>query len=290
MAGMADPKETKGEAKKADVAPPAEAKADAKPEAKPDSKPGKLPPLDERFVKLGELVPHGKALDAAERAGMLVDGRAIVRANAALGLAAAGQAIPELVPLLRDSEVRVAGAVAEARAHLGLATRPLIPAMVAALDGATPEVLETLVGALASWIGAADEDLIAALDVPLDVANKSVIESCGRLGAKGIAFLVKATGHERSRIRINAIAGLGRWGKADPEPALRCLEMIEQTDPVPDTRTAAKQAMLAIVAREKTVGVDALPKNIPAFEERKLRASGARAARPRTWARTRARA
>src|SRR3569623_823081 len=197
MAGMADPKETKVEAKKADVAPPAEAKADAKPEAKPDSKPGKLPPLAARIVKLG---------------------------------------------------------------------------------------------ALASWIGAADEELIAARDVPLDVANKSGIESCGRLGAKGIAFLVKATGHERSRIRINAIAGLGRWGKADPEPALRCLEMIEQTDPVPDTRTAAKQAMLAIVAREKTVGVDALPKNIPAFEERKLRASGARAARPRTWARTRARA
>ncbi len=276
MARMADPKETKVEPKKAEVAPAGDAKADAKPGGdKPSApaKPAPLPALDERFVRLGELVPHGKALDAGELAGMLVDGRAIVRANAALGLAAAGQALPQLVPLLRDSEARVAGAVAEAIAHLGLATRPMMPAIVAALDGAKPEVIETLVGALASWIGAADDELIAALDVPEGVAQKTVIEACGRLGAKGIAFLVKATGHERSRIRMNAIVGLGRWGKADPEPALRCLEAIEQGDPVPDTRTAAKQAMLAIVAREKTVAVDALPKNIPDFEERKLSAS-----------------
>ncbi|HSN25279.1 MAG TPA: HEAT repeat domain-containing protein, partial [Kofleriaceae bacterium] len=277
---MADPKETKVEPTKAEVAPASGAKTEAKAE-KAEAKaekaekpaPGKIPALDERFVKLGELVPHGKSLDAGELAGMLVDGRAIVRANAALGLAAAGHAIPELVPLLRDSEVRVAGAVAEAIAHLGLATRPMIPSIVAALDGAKPEVIDTLVGALASWIGAADDELIAALDVPEGVAQKTVIDACGRLGAKGIAFLVKATGHERSRVRMNAIVGLGRWGKADPEPALRCLEAIEQGDPVPDTRTAAKQAMLAIVAREKTVAVDALPKNIPDFEERKLSAS-----------------
>ncbi|HET9990141.1 MAG TPA: HEAT repeat domain-containing protein, partial [Kofleriaceae bacterium] len=42
---------------------------------------------------------------------------------------------------------------------------------------------------------------------------------------------------------------------------------------VPDVRTAAKQAALAVIAREKQVVVDRLPKNIPDFEERKLSAS-----------------
>lgn len=252
----ADPKKVETEPKKVDPPPPA-----------------KVPPLDERHLKLGELVPHGTSLNARELVGMLTDGRAIVRGNAALGLAAAGQAAPELVPLLRDSEARVAGAAAEALAHLGTAVRPMIPQIVASLDGARAEVLETAVGALAAWIGAADEELILALDVPHDLANRTVVEAAGKLGAKGIAFLVKATAHERSRIRINAIAGLGRFGKTDPQPALACLELIVETDPVPDTRTAAKHAMLAIVAREKVVAVDGLPKNIPDFEERKLSAS-----------------
>ena len=252
-------------------ADPAVQPAAAKPKA--EAPPAKLPPLDERPLKLGELLPHGKSLDARELVGMLIDGRAVVRGNAALGLAAAGQPAPELVPLLRDSEVRVATSTAEALSHLGSAVRPLIPQIVSSLDGAKPEVLTIAVAALAQWIGTADDELILALDVPQALANATVIEACGQLGARGIAFLIKATGHERSRIRINAIAGLGRLGKTDPEPALRCLENIEQTDPVPDTRTAAKHAMLAIVAREKVAAVDALPKNIPDFEERKLSAS-----------------
>jgi HEAT repeat protein len=246
-----------------------------KPKADPavSPRPAKPPLLDERPLKLADLLPHGKALDAGELVAMLRDGRAVVRGNAALGLAAAGQPAPELVPLLRDSELRVAMATAEALAHLGGAARPLIPPIVASLDGAKPEVLAIAVAALAQWVGTADDELVLSLDVPLPLANATVIEACGQLGAKGIAFLVKATAHERSRIRINAVAGLGRLGKADPEPALRCLANLEQTDPVPDTRTAAKQAMLAIVAREKVAAVDALPKNIPDFEERKLSAS-----------------
>ena len=137
---MADSKETKAEPKKVEAEP-------RKVEPPP---PAKLPPFDERHLKLGELVPHGKSLDARELVGMLTDGRAIVRGNAARGRAAAGQAVPERVPRLRDSEARVAGAAAEALAHLALAARPLIPQIVASLDGARPEVLDTADGALAA--------------------------------------------------------------------------------------------------------------------------------------------
>src|SRR6185436_14889513 len=87
-------------------------------------------------------------------------------------------------------------------------------------------------------------------DVPLALAQKSVIEAAGKLGRRGIAFLIKAAAHERSRVRINAIAGLARFGKTDPEPSLAFLTQVEASDSVPDVRSAAKQAMLAIVADE----------------------------------------
>src|SRR6185369_7928021 len=119
-------------------------------------------------------------------------------------------------------------------------------------------VTEAIVAAFADLVGKADDELIAALDVPLDLAMKSVIAACGRAGKPGIATLIKGVTHERSRNRINAIGGLGRFGKLDPDPALAALEHAEQNDPVPDVRTACKQAMLAIVAREKVVAVDRL--------------------------------
>src|SRR5262249_54872311 len=157
--------------------------------------------------------------------------------------------------------------------RLGPLARPLIPAIAQACAGTQPQVTEAVVLAFADLVGKADDELIAGLDVPQDVAMKGVVEGCGRAGKAGIAALIKGVSHERSRNRINAIAGLGRFGKTDPEPALAALGHAEANDPVPDVRTASKQAMLAIVAREKVAAVDFLPKNIPDFEERKLSAS-----------------
>ncbi len=96
-------------------APASKPKTDDKPKAaaKPAA-PATLPSLEERRLKYEELAPFGKQLDVAELGDLLRDGRAIVRANAALGLAAAGQPTIDLVTLLRDSEVSVALATAEA--------------------------------------------------------------------------------------------------------------------------------------------------------------------------------
>jgi HEAT repeat protein len=257
-----------------DAKPPAPAKPAKPPTPTPAPADVKAPALDERFLRYGDLAPFGKQLDPGQLAEMVRDGRAVVRANAVLGLAAAGQVVLDMVALLRDSDPRVALAAAEAISRLGVAVRPLLPQIAQATDGATPETTDAVVAAFAELIGKGnaevDAELATALDVPLAVAQKSVIEAAGKLGRQGIAFLVKAAGHERSRVRINAIAGLARFGKADPETSLPFLTQVEATDSVPDVRSAAKQAMLAIVAREKTVAVDALPKNIPDFEDRKL--------------------
>jgi hypothetical protein len=238
--------------------------------AKPSGKP---PALDERRLRYDDLAPHAAALVPAELIASLRDGRAVVRANAALGLAAAGQAPPDLVMLLRDSDAHAASSAAEAVARLGSQIRPLIPQITLALDGAQPEVVDRVVGAFAELLGTADDELIAAMDVPLDLAEKSVIAACKRVGRNGIGFLIKAAGAERSRIRINAVSGIGMLGKVDIELSMGFLSPLEVSDPVPDVRTATKKAMLAVVAREKQVVVDGLPKNIPDFEQRKLSAS-----------------
>lgn len=252
-------------------APPSKpAKAAAEP-AKPAEV--KSIALDERKLRYAELAALREVLDADELIGMLRDGRGIVRANAVLGLAALGQAPPELVTLLRDSEGPVATAAAEAIGTLGLAARAHIPQIAQSLDGTYTAVTEALVGTFAEMIGSADEELTIALDLPFDLAMKGVVAAAGKLDAKGIKFLVKAAQHERSRIRINAIGGLGRFGKNDPTAAMACLTQIEASDPVPDARTAAKQAMLSVVAREKVEVADGLPKNVPDFEDRKLSAS-----------------
>ncbi len=266
---VAEPRGDKGDkADKADKADKVDKvdkadKADKPPSTKP-------PPLDERKLRLAELAPFGAQLDPDELVELARDGRAIVRANAALGLAAAGHPAFELVTLVRDGEAHVGGAAAEAIGALGSRLRDLIPQLVQALDGAQPEVLDSVVGTLASLIGTCDRELIAALDVPESLAIKTVVAAAAKVGRRGIAFLTEAAKNDRSRIRVNAIAGLGRHGKFDPDPALACLTAIEAGDPVPDIRAAAKQAMLAVLAREKTEAIDTLPKNIPDFEARKL--------------------
>src|SRR5688572_24580450 len=253
---MTDPKSPSKPASKPPADKPAEKPAE-KAADKPAT-PGKPPALDERKLRMADLAPHAAALAPAELVELLRDGRAIVRANAVLGLAVVGHPAPEMVPLLRDSDTHVAQSTAQAIATLGRLVRPLVPAIVQALDTAQPEVLDAGVGALAELMsgGGADDELTTALDVPLELAHKTVNAAAGRVGRGGIAFLIRAAAADRSRVRINAVAGLGRFGKLDPDAALGFLGPLETSDPVPDVRTAVKAAMLAIVAREKQQAVD----------------------------------
>src|SRR5215831_16772983 len=211
------------------------------------------------------------AVDAATLREMVRDGRAAIRAKAVVGLAAMVPPAPELALLLRDSDSGVVAA--ETIARLGVGARAIMPQIAQTLASTQPQVTDIMVGFFASLIGKANDDLVLALDVPLDLAMRTLIEACARSGKAGVGLLIDATRNENGRIRSNAVAGLGRIGKADSEASLACLTHIEAGDPVPDIRTAAKQGILAILARPPSAAVDSLPKNIPDFEERKLSSS-----------------
>src|SRR3569833_2776338 len=230
---MSNESDGSGKTAKAQPAKAADPKPAPAAPAKKDAEPLELEERRYSFedLKRSLLVPD-------QLLAMLGDGRAHVRANAVLGLAASGQAVPQLVPVLRDSEAVAASAAAEAIAKLGREIRPLIPQIVAALDGTQPDITEKVIGVLAEQVGHSDEELILALDVPFDLAMKSIIPAVQQLGKPGVAFLIKAAKHERGRIRSNAVGGLARSGKTDLDAAMAFLTELEATDPVPDVRTA----------------------------------------------------
>src|SRR3569623_1810705 len=262
---MSNESDGSGKTAKAQPAKAADPKPAPAAPAKKDAEPLEL---EERRYSFEEL--KRSLLVPDQLLAMRGDGRAHVRANAVIGLAASVEAVTQLLPVLRDSEAVAASAAAEAIAKRGREIRPVIPQIVAALDGTQPDITEKVIGVLAEQVGHSDEELILARDVPFDLAMKSIIPAVKQLGKPGVAFLIKAAKHERGRIRINAVGGRARIGKTDLDAAMAFLTELEATDPVPDVRTAAKQAALAEIAREKQVIVDRLPKNIPDFEEHRL--------------------
>ncbi|MFN0252557.1 MAG: HEAT repeat domain-containing protein, partial [Kofleriaceae bacterium] len=269
-----DKSEAKSEKSEKSEAKSEKSEAKQKPEAKTEvKKSGPMPPLDERRLAEADLAPFAAQLDPAALTDMLRDGRAVVRTNAVIGLGVLGHVSLDLVPLLRDSDLHVGSAVAQTLGKYPDKIRPLLGPITTALDGAQADVLEAVVDTLSALVGKADDELQEVLDVPQDLATKTVIAAAGKVGLAGIRLLLKAGAHERSRVRVNALSGLARYGKLDTETVLAFLATVESSDTVPDVRTAAKQASLAVIAREKVVAVDNLPKNIPDFEERKLSAS-----------------
>jgi HEAT repeat protein len=212
-----------------------------------------MPALDARILEYEELVAAKNGLVAAELILSLRDGREIVRANAALGLAAIGHATPELVPFLRDGDLRVALATAKALVQLGVAYRAQVVSIAAALDGARIPVVETVQQMFAQLVGTADAELVSALDTGNEVIVNSIVRACEQVGVRGLHLLQAAARDDRARVRINALRGISQIGDLELESSIDTLTGVEQTDQVADVRAAARIAMMVLKARVRAL-------------------------------------
>lgn len=205
--------------------------------------------LEERAFTYDELVAHKSELSADALVLALRDGRALVRANAALGLAAVGHAGRDLLPFLRDSDAVAATAAAEALAHLGAAQRHHLGAIAAALDGARREVVDTIVRMYSELVGVADAELIDVLDTTSAIAADTAIEACARVGLRGLHLLQQAARDERALVRMNAIRGVGRLADLEPVSAIAVMRGVAFEDSVADVRAGALAAIAAFMTR-----------------------------------------
>ena len=196
--------------------------------------------LDARLMSLAELVAAKSGLDAEALMRMLRDGREIVRANAALGLAALGHASADLVALLRDGDLRVAMAAAEAQLQLGVTQRDHVVTIAGALVGARPPVVAIIERMFAQLVGLADAELVSVLDTGQEVVVNTMVHACAQAGVRGLHLLHLAARDERTRVRINALRGIAQLGDLELEVSLEVLDRVERDDRVADVRTVAR--------------------------------------------------
>ena len=234
------------------------------------------------LLSYAELVKRKGELVAQDLVLALRDGRAVIRANAALGLAALGYTGRDLLPFLRDSEALVAQSAAEALLHLARAQREHLVAIAAALDGARPEVVDTVTRMFAELVGQTDVELVGVLDTADRGAANAVVEGCARVGVRGLHLLQAAARDERALVRLNAVRGVGQLASLEPVSSIEIMHRVASEDSVSDVRAAALAALAAYMARSRVEAAARAgaptPSRVPALLVRALTPDELRAA------------
>ncbi len=207
--------------------------------------------LEDRPLTYAELVARKGDLVGPDLLLGLRDGRAVVRANAARGLAAIGHGGRDLVPFLRDSHPDAARAAAEAILQLGPAQRAHLVAIAAALDSARPQVVETIVTMFSQLVGQADAELIGVLDTTDGTAADAIVEACTRVGLRGLQLLQTAAQDPRALVRFNAVRGVGQLADLEPPSAIDAMRRVAFEDDVADVRAGARAAIAAFIVRTR---------------------------------------
>ncbi|HEY4243378.1 MAG TPA: HEAT repeat domain-containing protein [Kofleriaceae bacterium] len=246
----------------------------AKSDDVPAPAPSKRVSLEDRQLEYAELEAAKDQLSADDLLKRLGDGRAIVRANAMLGLAVLGHKGPDLIPFLRDANPRVAQAAADGLFHLGIAQQAHLRAIAAALDGARPAVTDRVMRMFAELVGRADEELVSVLDTADVVPANSIVEACKRVGVRGLHLLQAAAADDRVRVRINAVRGIAQLGDLEHNTSMEVLVGLERADRVSDVRAATRSAIGALAARTQQMVVqrrktaEPTPPTVPELELR----------------------
>ena len=196
----------------------------------------------------------------------LRDGRAIVRANAARGVATFGPDAAEasewLAVLLKDEEVAVKRAAVEALGALGPAAAPAAAHLVAALGDEDEAVSGGAVEILTALHGAIGEALTEGLRVDVDLGSRTIQRVFVKLEGDGVDLLKAALKSGSGLIRVNAARTLEAIAKKGGGGAQKQLEDA-LADPVRMVRTAARAALDAIVGAKPKAPVALEPLPLP---------------------------
>ena len=139
-------------------------------------------------------------------------------------------------------------------------------------SGAQPEVTEKLSRCSPTSWAAADDELIPALDQPLDVAQKTIIAACGRLGARGVGVLIGAARNERTGSASTASAGSSASARPTRPRRSRCSATSKRTIRCPMCGRGEAGVARGDRAREASRGRSSA-EELPDFEARKLSTS-----------------
>lgn len=224
-------------------------------------------PLDDRRPAEPRVVPIvGFEADVLERdelaagaaeAGVdllvhaLNDGREVVRQNAARALSClAGQsgldaAARPLAMLLRDGDVAVRRAAAEALRDIGKDALGAAWYLTGALADPDDEVREAVISALVGLHPECEEFLVEALRSDPAVADRGIFEVWYRLEGEGVPGLATALGDASGLIRANAARALERMADVGAADATGALEA-SLADALGVVRVAAQAALDAI--------------------------------------------
>jgi HEAT repeat protein len=187
--------------------------------------------------------------------GLLGDGRATARRNAAVALGALGstaaEAVNALTVALRDSHPSVREAAVAALATVSKSSsRERTLALVAALRDASPTVKAAAQRALAERGADAASALVEALDEAPGFVQSSVLPLLRRLGSDAVPTLLAATSKHSPQRRQFASLLLGELAPPSDAASLKALDALAAGDPEAAVRREAKRGADAL--RERT--------------------------------------
>lgn len=187
------------------------------------------------LIDLAIFAKASKSLDADRLVRALSDGRALVRANAALALSTLGKtahpAVRAIAVLMRDGEVVVRRAAATALGALAYEPDVSVPALVRALGSGPDALRPVLLTSVDAFGKAAVGPLLASLDGTEDMVLSTLGRVCQHAPKLMVDPLTQAVASATSpRTRENAIELLGSLGSAAASAEAVLLTAMADTD------------------------------------------------------------
>ena len=173
-----------------------------------------FPEFENELLTQEDLAARKEELRLDQVIDLVGDGRARVRANAALSLGVLGHPTNRLLLLLKDSDRQVRESSAQALLILGAEGAHLLGPAAASILGSGIKVRRLLLRALTEVSAANPEVLIEAFRMPPGLAEQTVLQVCDQLKERALEPIKMALRNDSALIRINAIRGLRRLVRA----------------------------------------------------------------------------